>query len=321
MNCLRKSIENKNDKNKKENKTNRKRAAAWIFAVLLTFCAAGLMIVFAMMWTVDDDPVFVSDTEMADLELWRTAENVDFSNLTDGQYDFLLSQTGLGRSAVDSLNGLSEDEIFNEIKQAQQNFYNSPEYTCDKIGLFSENERFRDEYGEKINYYELVDLKKGDVLISMSTHTMGYRHGHCGLVVKEATEKKKAKTLEAVYWGKPTEICSASRWCSCPTLLHLRVSEECAEKLGYTQEELGDEIAEFALENCDDINYSLIPQLFNLKAETINKTHCSHLIWYVYNEFGVDTDSDGGYLVTPWDIASSDCFEIVQAYGIDLESL
>ncbi|MGN0710302.1 MAG: hypothetical protein ACI4LO_00980 [Anaerovoracaceae bacterium] len=323
---------------KKRSDNRKKRTATAFIAVLLAFSASAAAIISYMMERVEKEPVFMPDAEKADMDKWRESENINPDSLSGEQYGFLLEQTGLGRSAVDSLrnscNGflsgesnkteekyMADEKFFNEIKKAQQNFYGTPEYSCDRIGLFSENERFRDGNGKKINYYELVDLRKGDVLISMSTHTLGYRHGHCGLVIKEPEGDRNGRTLEAVYWGKATEICSASRWCSCPTLLHLRVSAETAEKLGYTQTELGEKIADFALENCEAVKYSLIPRILNMNSDAIRKTHCSHLVWYVYNEFGIDIDSDGGYIVTPWDIAASRHFEIVQAYGIDLDSL
>ena len=49
--------------------------------------------------------------------------------------------------------------------------------------------------------------------------------------------------------------------------------------------------------------------------------HCSYLIWYAWNRFGYDLDSDGGRLVTCDDILNSPLVEIVQVYGLDLESV
>ena len=74
-----------------------------------------------------------------------------------------------------------------------------PPVVCKRVNLFSSNERFRDAEGDKIPYYDLSNVQPGDILVTMSNHTLGYRHGHSGLVVGEG------KTLEAVYLGKETE--------------------------------------------------------------------------------------------------------------------
>ena len=40
-------------------------------------------------------------------------------------------------------------------------------------------------------------------------------------------------------------------------------------------------------------------------------------MWYAYNAFGVDLDSNGGLVVTPRNIANSPLVEVVQVFGID----
>ena len=51
-------------------------------------------------------------------------------------------------------------------------------------------------------------------------------------------------------------------------------------------------------------------------SETITGTHCAHLVWYAYQQFGYDLDSDGGIIVTPRDLYESTNLEIVQIYGM-----
>ena len=44
--------------------------------------------------------------------------------------------------------------------------------------------------------------------------------------------------------------------------------------------------------------------------------HCAYLVWYAWNHFGYDLDSDGGRLVTASDLLHSDLLEVVQLYGM-----
>jgi hypothetical protein len=45
------------------------------------------------------------------------------------------------------------------------------------------------------------------------------------------------------------------------------------------------------------------------------------VVWYPYERYGYDLDSDGFWLVTPKDIANSDLLEVVQVYGADPEAI
>ena len=44
---------------------------------------------------------------------------------------------------------------------------------------------------------------------------------------------------------------------------------------------------------------------------------CAYLPWYAWKAAGVDLDSDGGRLVSSYDLLHSDQVEIVQLFGID----
>ncbi len=50
-------------------------------------------------------------------------------------------------------------------------------------------------------------------------------------------------------------------------------------------------------------------------APQLKGTQCAHLVWYAYKQVGIDLDSDGGILVTPYDIQNSPYLEVVQSYG------
>ncbi len=307
MNCQR----------KKKPKTTLKKAAV------------SVIVAFSVLWIAIDEaelnPVYKPDYERASLsyifeDIRETGQfgkkESKKKNLTEEEYEAVFRQTGLGKAAVDYIIA-NEKDYEEELEYYQKIFFDGYPYTCAKIGVLTYNERMRDKDGNKVLGKEIIDLRPGDVLVNLSTHTMGLRHGHCGIVVNEPKKGKEAKTIEAVYLGEPSEYQTTKKWRSCPTLVHLRISEEAAESKGYTQEQLGTLLAKFAEENCLDIDYGILPGIYNMKSDRIRRTHCSHLIWYIFKEFGYDVDSNGGMIVTPADIAASDLFEIVQIYGMD----
>ena len=51
----------------------------------------------------------------------------------------------------------------------------------------------------------------------------------------------------------------------------------------------------------------------------MNLTHCSDVVWKVFNAIGVDIDSNGGWLVTPKDISQSQYLYEVESYGFSDE--
>ena len=75
------------------------------------------------------------------------------------------------------------------------------------------------------------------------------------------------------------------------------------------------EIADYAKDNLVGLEYSLFAGFFGAQEEVLTQTQCAHLVWYAYNQFGIDIDSTGGETVTPKDILKSDKLEIVQIYG------
>ncbi|QAT43177.1 hypothetical protein EQM06_07945 [Aminipila luticellarii] len=293
------------------------RTAVGAMAVLFIFWSAA--------WAVERHPVYKPDYKRVTLddifEVIRTTgkfgeEQEEKPELTETEYEEIFKQTGLGKPAVDYLIENSKD-YESEIKAYQKIFFDGYPYTCAKIGLLTYNERMRDKNGHLLKGLELVDLEPGDILINFSAHTLGYRHGHCAIVVSKPAKGEEAETIEALYLGEPTEYQTTGKWRSCPTLVHLRISKEAAESKGYTQAELGRLMSEYAEGNCLNIDYGLFPSMSNIQDRKIHKTHCSHLIWYIFKQFGYDVDSNGGIVVTPADIAESDVFEVVQIYGID----
>ena len=196
--------------------------------------------------------------------------------------------------------------------------------TCKKIGIVTYEERYRDEDGQRVDVYDFSDVQNGDIFISLSTHSVGWRHGHAAIVV----DAENGIMLEAAIWGSPSNTRRIGHWSSYANAAHLRVSEDAAEKaldtLGIERDtnmtaalQLGELAAEFALKYEDDVMYGLLTGMFEKSPapEEYDKTQCSHLVWYAYENFGVDIDSNGGWLVTPKDILLSDKLEVLEKYG------
>ena len=222
----------------------------------------------------------------------------------ESDYETLFLQTGLGQSAVDTL--ISQGE-FDTALRLQRVVFEPTEVHCTAMfGWFTrEDHRAADER------ITLVDLQPGDILLTFSTHSVGWSHGHAGLVIDENS------VLESVSIGAVSEIVNVNHWTSYSNFVVLRVKG--------IDEELQRAVTLSAEENLNGVSYRLLSGWIGEKAlgtdESWFGAHCSYLIWYAWNQFGYDLDSDGGRLVTCDDILHSDLVEVVQAYGVDVRQL
>ncbi len=240
-------------------------------------------------------------------------EKTDLTNilskevLSDDDYKELFYQTGLGKIAVDEI---LKDKISGKqnILQFQQDFFKDYNVLCERIAIIVSQESLVNDDGKPLYGFNLAPYENGYVLLTKATHSLGWRHGHAGIV----TDAKNQETLEAVLLGTDTMLQNINKWRIYPSFIMLKLKDASQERL--------DEIAEFAKNNMLDIPYGLTVGLTSKKnpaPEKIISTQCAHVVWYPLMQFGYDTDSDGTWLVTPKDMANSDLFEIVQIYGVD----
>jgi len=243
---------------------------------------------------------FVPDYEKVDLSRF---EGMRVENLTEEDYALIFRQTGLGRPAVHAIFNEPHLNHFGLLEIHQWNFFNPPTYICNRITPVTGEERlFWDEETLKAGFI-LADVRDGDIFITRSTHTLGWRHGHAGMVVDEV----RGYTLEAAMIGTPSNIQNMSHWQTYATFIQLRIRTEG----------IGEKAAEFALENLVDIRYDLFAGLFPRFEDVIRSTQCAHLPWFAFMQFGYDLDPNGIWPVTPRGLVNSEYVEIVQIFGVN----
>lgn len=151
------------------------------------------------------------------------------------------------------------------------------------------------------------NLQPGDILVTLSTHSLGWRHGHVGLVLD------KESVLECVTLGENSRIVKTKHWGTYSNYAVLRVK-------GVT-EKLQQEVVDYAKEYLCGVPYHLSAGLIGKKAPKADAQYfgmqCAYLAWYAWNSFGYDLDGDGGRLVTAQDLLQSNEVEVVESFGMD----
>lgn len=159
-------------------------------------------------------------------------------------------------------------------------------------------ERCIGDSGEQIPCRQLQNIQTGDILVTKSSFTLFQRHGHTGFVV----DAKEGWVMEATGYGDYSKLDYLERWNDYPTVQILRLKDY--------NPELVEAMAINAVNEYLGIPYSIFATGTHTK-----RTHCSALIWKIFDDFGFDLNSTGGLLVTPRDIANSDYLEIIASYG------
>lgn len=163
---------------------------------------------------------------------------------------------------------------------------------CRALNLFVREDDLTDGASQT-----LPQLQDGDILITFSTHSFGWRHGHAGLVV----DAKQGQVLEAFLLGEPSSVRSVEHWKYYSTLTVLRLKD--------TDPEIAKEAVAYALESLNGIPYHLTSGLWGEPDPEKLSAQCAYLVWCAYAHCGFDLDSDGGKLVTVADLAGSPLLE------------
>ena len=219
--------------------------------------------------------------------------------LSDKDYEVIFKNTGVAPGAAKDIIKNKDYELLDKLNDM---YFEQPQIV--KVYIASPvtvEERVAKEKTP------LVPLKKGDILITFNTHTLEWRHGHCGLVLTENNEK----ILEHTSIGNTSCINFASSWGKYPGFVVLRHKDPT----------VGEKAADYASKHLIDIEYSLFAGITDKDMSDNDKidSHCAHIVWQAYKAAGKDIDKDGGIIVTPNDIATCKDLEVVQIYGIDPE--
>lgn len=273
-----------------------KKLSGLIFAVFfILFCIE-----------VYDGIHFADQTKVPYVDLKSVAEK---RVLQDDDYDLIFAQTGLGRPAVEALRK-NESDFYSELVVFQtQKMSRSMYQRCYLFFPTTTADVLRDEAGHNRDLI-LPPLQKGDILITKSTKTLMYRHGHAALI----TDAEDGKTIEAMMLGTASDYTYVDNWKSYRTLMVLRPKAN--------EEQINDAVS-FAERKLLQVPYRLLAGVFGKdqsERENVTSTHCSHLVWQAYKAAGIDLDADGGWFVSPCDISKSQEVEVVFSYGFDDEN-
>lgn len=264
--------------------------------IFLVVCLVGFL-----NWLTEDEGTWRPDYPVVNL-----GSIVNKIEMTEDDYRTIFLQTGLGRDAADDLMAnKAGDNRIRAFEQYQNAFFSPRDYECSVAALIVHDERLIDVEGRLLKGFEIQDLRNGDILITKATHSLGWRHGHAAIV----TDAAKGETLEAILLGNPSILQNISKWRTYPSFIQLRLKDQ-----GNTDAE---KIAEYTKKQILGIPYGLLTGIPEKAPEEIKKTQCAHLVWYPFEQFGYDLDSDGSWLVTPKDIANSGFLEVVQVYGVN----
>ncbi len=217
--------------------------------------------------------------------------------LTEEDFSTIFEQSGLGKQGYLSLKDKYELLLF------QENFYKPVEINRIRTSIVTCEENVVEKN------VKFAPLQVGDIFVTNSAYFLSWRNGHAGIVVDDVN----MKTLEATLIGEHTTILNADKWKKYPNFTILRLK-------GVSKEER-EKIAKTALENLNDMPYKLFVGISPFKKtdfielSEVTGTQCAHLVWLAYASCGYDIDGNGGIIVTPHDIVTSELLEVVQVYG------
>lgn len=225
-------------------------------------------------------------------------------SLTEEDYDTLYRQTGLTGLAIDDMRGSAFGR--EKILTIQDRFFAPFTVKSRRFNPFTYMDEIYDEKG--LAHTELAFLKEGDIIVAASTRVSWWRFGHSAIVIDGETG-----LMAECNPGAPGAECPASDFTILANFLVLRPKASAERKR---------EVVNFVKSTIGKVPYSFFAGILTKKnAAELTSSQCSHYVWYAYNKFGLDLDSNGGGLVKPQDIARSPHVEVVQAYGFNLDTL
>lgn len=273
----------------------RKKKIGWLCLLL----AAVLAISGTVTQTIVHNRVIHYTPDYAMIDLTPILAHETFS---EDDYRTLFYQTGLGHAAIDELR--TNEDFAGVLSVFQANFFAPVTVDCRRMAVTTCMEFTVDEDGEDVSAFLPAPAHTGDVVVMLSSHSFGWRHGHAGLMVSET------QVLEAAMIGTDSDVYPLTMWTGHPTFVLLRYKN--ADEATLT------ELSRNARKTLETIPYSIFAGVFGKnEGYRPTKTQCAHIVWYAYHVKGFDIDRNGGNIVTVQDILYHPDFEIVQIYGLD----
>ena len=279
----------------------KRNAVRVVFVVLasLLFC-----IIVLFIWTCMSEKYAHISPAVERVSIDYIVEKKDWTAV---ESQVLTEQTGLSREALEYLREQGRQQ---ELMALQEAYFCQPTIDCQPNSIISKEEHVVDPEGKRTVGMPIPYIEEGDILITNCSHVLGWRNGHAALVV----DAERRLVLEAQVLGSPSIVAGLNYWETYPSFVVLRLKGAAREERAA--------IAAFAEANLVGVPYVITAGILErLLAKTAGReqpsgTHCSHLIWYAFREFGYDLDSDGGLVVTPRDIAESEKLKVIQNYGV-----
>lgn len=280
--------------------TRRKKVLVWAGAVMILLSILWLFLQHCLPHL---HPAFLPDYPQADL-----TSTLSSTALSPRDYITLYHQTGLSPAAIDDLLAQGDTGVDQILSTQSAFFHPQGQNVCGRLGITTREHRYRDADGKAVAAVPLAPLREGDILVSFSTHTAGWTHGHAGLVLDPET----GVTLESVVLGTRSSAMNVNHWRAYTTIMVLRPKADDATR---------HRVVELAREHLENIPYSLVSGAFGDKFQPLNgphNAHCGYLPWYAWMAAAdLDLDADGGHIVAPMDLALSPNVEVVQLFGVD----
>ncbi len=284
--------------------SKRQKKLTKTISIILIICIAFLSFDFVASEITD---IYAYENAEVNTAEWTVVNQKLLLNeqLTDEDYEIIFEQSGLGKPAVDNL--VTENRI-SDIEKYRDYYLKDKDFTCVRTAIFAKHEALTDNEGKRILNPDFANIQNGDIIVTLSIHSLGWRHGHAAIV----TNAETGETAQAVRIFEKSDFGTVWEWNDFPLVAVLRVKD--------IDEATQNEVAKFVSENMIGIPYALSAGVIggrNTEDKPIT-TQCAHFVWYAYKCFGIELDTDGG-MVTPKELLHSDKLEIVQIYGNILE--
>ena len=217
----------------------------------------------AALWTAETEKRahYVPDYDKVNLE-----DVLEQEKLSGDDYEMIFRQTGLAPAGVDQLYAEGRQDILPDL---QEHFFKEVKVKCRHTLFLVRSEQVDGAEALQTDFFPT--LEEGDILVSFSSHILGWRSGHAGILV----DREEELVLEAVCLGRDSALCSLEDWKKDPCIAVLQLRDVSLEERA--------EIADYAREHLAGLPYRLdsfaVRGNRDISESGLSGTQCAHLIW------------------------------------------